>query len=245
MSSARARFYFCLAIALIVHALMLGWSAENSEPSNNLLEATRAAGAAAETPPATRVRATQNQQGEHDLSQRAQAARRPSPVHQPAEQNTRAGQKTLTRFVMVAEPTPAPAEEQEPVPAATLDREQPARAERVLAAARDARAAYLAAWQQRIEERGSRRYSRRLLQANEPRRLTMAVRITADGALRAVRVLRSSGNDDLDAAALAIVRGAAPYAPFDSDLAAVTEELSFAYDWLFEPGGAGEISPNS
>jgi hypothetical protein len=40
------------------------------------------------------------------------------------------------------------------------------------------------------------------------------------------------------------VRGAAPYPPFDEPLIALTEELSFAYDWLFEPGGSGQISRN-
>jgi len=242
MSSARARFCFCLAIALIAHALLLGWSTDTPEPrGGELLAATRAVGSAA-APDDTDIRAAQNQRGEDSSSQNAVAARQREATQAPVEA-ARAGQKTITRFVMVSERAAEQTAVEQPTPQAPVDTPRPAQDARVLAAARDARADYLAAWQRRIEARGSRSYSREQLQANQPRRLTMAVRVSADGRLREVRVLRSSGNKALDAAALAIVRGAAPYAPFDPALSEVTNELSFAYDWLFEPGGNSALNP--
>jgi protein TonB len=232
MSRTRARFYFCLAIALIAHALLLGWSSGTTLPSGrDLLAATRAVGPTSR-PENASVTAEQDQSGKNRSSQRAAAARQPMPAQKAAE-TARSGHKRVTRFVMVNERAP----DEQSAPQTTIDTPQPPQAQQIRSAARDARAQYLAGWQQRIEARGSRRYSRRLLEADQPRRLTMAVRVGADGALRGVRVLRPSGNEALDAAALAIVRGAAPYAPFDRDLAAITGELSFAYDWLFEPDG--------
>jgi protein TonB len=232
MSRTRARFYFCLAIALIAHALLLGWSSGTTLPSGrDLLAATRAVGPTSR-PENASVTAEQDQSGKNRSSQRAAAARQPMPAQKAAE-TARSGHKRVTRFVMVNERAP----DEQSAPQTTIDTPQPPQAQQIRSAARDARAQYLAGWQQRIEARGSRRYSRKLLEADQPRRLTMAVRVGADGALRGVRVLRPSGNEALDAAALAIVRGAAPYAPFDRDLAAITGELSFAYDWLFEPDG--------
>ena len=232
MSGTRARFYFCLAIALIAHALLLGWSSGTTLSSGrDLLAATRAVGPTSR-PENASVTAEQDQSGKNRSSQRAAAARQPMPAQKAAE-TARSGHKRVTRFVMVNERAP----DEQSAPQTTIDTPQPPQAQQIRSAARDARAQYLAGWQQRIEARGSRRYSRKLLEADQPRRLTMAVRVGADGALRGVRVLRPSGNEALDAAALAIVRGAAPYAPFDRDLAAITGELSFAYDWLFEPDG--------
>lgn len=230
----RARFYFCLAIALLAHALLLGWSSGTTLPSgDDLLAATRTVGPSSRPEP-TSVTASQDQRGDAQSSRHAVAAGGPTSTQQTPD-NAQPSHKRVTRFVMVAEHAPDKPRADAPTPQTPADTPQPPQNAQVMAAARDARARYLADWQQRIEARGSRRYSREMLAADQPRRLTMAVRVGADGALRGVRVLRSSGNDALDTAALAIVRGAAPYAAFDGDLAAATGEISFAYDWLFEP----------
>ncbi|ERJ20812.1 TonB protein [Salinisphaera shabanensis E1L3A] len=244
MSSVRARFCFCLAIALILHAALLGWSNESSQSEDGrLLAATRTVADAAEAAPETAIRATRNQQGDDRSSQHALAAS-PPVEPRPDARLQPDGARTITRFVMVAEPVIEQRDEAPDTPSPPVEVIREPQPAQISAAAQDARAEYLAAWQERIETRGSRRYPRALLDAEHPRRLTMAVRVRAGGTLLAVRVLRSSGNDALDNAALAIVRGAAPYPPFDEPLIALTDELSFAYDWLFEPGGSGQISRN-
>ncbi|MBS61956.1 TonB family protein [Salinisphaera sp.] len=249
MSSVRARFCFCLAIALILHALLLGWSSGSSQTHPDdarLLSATRSVGEAAVNAPDTSIRAAQNQQGDARASQRAQLANTPSQTP-PNTRSHPPGERTLTRFVVVAEPEARPQAQTPDTPAtpnAAIEIIRKPRPAQISAAARDARAAYLELWQERIEARGSRRYPAELLDAAQPRRLTMAVRVRADGSLLAVRVLRSSGNDALDNIALAIVRGAAPYPTFDEPLKEITSELSFAYDWLFEAGDSNEISRN-
>ena len=55
----------------------------------------------------------------------------------------------------------------------------------------------------------------------------------ADGSLVQVRILRSSGFDLLDEAAVHIVELAAPYAPFPADIKAETDILDITRTWQF------------
>lgn len=235
MDAAGQRLTAALAAALAAHAVLLAglWQAPEV-PASELLRVTRDAGPA----PAVAhdaTKANRNQRGDDDRSQTARAATAPGeprtsePAHRPAPAH-------VTRFVFLANtPAPAAPAHEETVPAAANE-PMPARAARSRDAERDARATYLAAWQDRIEALGSRRYPSALLADGTRRRLTMAVRLGADGSLRAVRILRSSGSDALDRAALALVQAAAPYPPFDTAIAEHTGALDFVYDWLFEAG---------
>ena len=62
----------------------------------------------------------------------------------------------------------------------------------------------------------------------------MAVR--ADGSLENIRVVRSSGFDLLDQAAIRIVELAAPFSPFPPDIAAETDVLDIVRTWQFMRG---------
>jgi protein TonB len=55
--------------------------------------------------------------------------------------------------------------------------------------------------------------------------------------VEAVRIVRSSGYDLLDQAAIKIVELAAPYAPFPPDIAAETDVLDIIRTWQFQRGG--------
>ncbi|HMR02007.1 MAG TPA: TonB family protein, partial [Candidatus Competibacter phosphatis] len=61
--------------------------------------------------------------------------------------------------------------------------------------------------------------------------------IRADGSLREVRILRSSGNAELDRAARRIVELAAPYPPFPAELRRRVDLLRIESPWRFDPGG--------
>lgn len=107
----------------------------------------------------------------------------------------------------------------------------------------DPRAAYLEKWRHTVERAGSRSFPYAALSgANGEQRLTVEVTLTADGGLVAARVQHSSGNPELDLAALQILRGTAPFAPFPGELRKHWQQLTFAYDWRFLPGHGGTVN---
>jgi protein TonB len=67
--------------------------------------------------------------------------------------------------------------------------------------------------------------------------LILHVAVRADGSVESVRVVRSSGYDLLDRAAIRIVELAGPYAPFPPDIAAETDVLDIVRTWQFLRGG--------
>lgn len=100
-------------------------------------------------------------------------------------------------------------------------------------------ARYLDGWKRRIERVGTLNFP------NEARRREMSgnpvieVVIHADGTLAAVIVRRSSGHRELDDAAVAIVRLAAPFDPFPAAMRERYPVLRFAYEWQFLNGRLG------
>ncbi|MES1926282.1 TonB family protein [Salinisphaera sp. T31B1] len=241
MSERHTRLILCVALALACHVALLGWAVgTNPTPADRPLRTTRAAGEAAAATP-TDVVAAQDQRGSARYSQQARFAGLPSNGAAAAAQRANAGQ--TTRFVVVANQQAG----RERSPQTLLDRpnapDRVSRAARIHSAVGDPRARYLAAWQDRIEALGSRRYPSELLSPGEPRRLTLAVRLAPDGRLLALRVVHSSGQPALDRAALSIVRDAAPFAAFGQTLGDDAGTLSFAYDWLFEAGAHTRLRP--
>ena len=94
-------------------------------------------------------------------------------------------------------------------------------------------ASYLEAWRRKVESIGNLNYpeeaKRRQLYGN----LILRVALRADGTLEEVRVLRSSGSEVLDQAAVRIVNLAAPYAPFPPDIRKETDVLDITRTWQF------------
>ena len=60
----------------------------------------------------------------------------------------------------------------------------------------------------------------------------------ADGTLEEVRILKSSGHRELDRAALATVRQAAPYQPFNVEMRKSYDRLEFTRTWQFTKTGS-------
>ncbi|WP_218068336.1 energy transducer TonB [Candidatus Thiosymbion oneisti] len=92
---------------------------------------------------------------------------------------------------------------------------------------------YLEAWCRKVERVGNLNYpeeaKRRKLYGN----LTLQVALRADGSLERVRVLRSSGFELLDEAAVKIVELAAPFSPFPPAIRAETDMLDITRTWRF------------
>jgi len=95
-------------------------------------------------------------------------------------------------------------------------------------------AAYLNMWRQKCERIGRSNYPAGALQGE----VLMLVSILADGTLEEVRILKSSGHRQLDQAALATVRQAAPYQPFNVEMRKAYDRLEFTRTWQFTKAGS-------
>jgi periplasmic protein TonB len=98
-------------------------------------------------------------------------------------------------------------------------------------------AEYLDSWRRRVERIGTANYPRELLGNIHAGRPTLEVVIAADGRLDDIVVRRSSGDKQLDQAALKILRLAAPFPPLPPSIREDYDVLRFAYEWDFAAGG--------
>uniref|UniRef100_UPI003594605A energy transducer TonB n=1 Tax=Thiocapsa sp. TaxID=2024551 RepID=UPI003594605A len=98
-------------------------------------------------------------------------------------------------------------------------------------------ASYLGAWARKVERIGNLNYPQAARDQRMFGSLILHVAVRSDGSVEQIRVVRSSGYDLLDEAAVRIVELAAPYAPFPSDIAAETDVLDIVRTWQFLRGG--------
>lgn len=98
-------------------------------------------------------------------------------------------------------------------------------------------ASYLGAWARKVERIGNLNYPQAAKEQHLYGSLILHVAVRNDGSVEAVRVVRSSGHDLLDQAAVNIVNLAAPYAPFPPEIAAETDVLDIVRTWQFQRGG--------
>jgi len=92
---------------------------------------------------------------------------------------------------------------------------------------------YLEAWQRKVERVGNLNYPEEAKRRGIYGDLVLHIAIRVDGGLEQVRVLRSSGFDLLDEAAVGIVELAAPFSPFPPAIRAETDVLDITRTWRF------------
>ena len=97
-------------------------------------------------------------------------------------------------------------------------------------------ARYIEDWRIKVERIGNLNYPDAARQQKIYGQLQLMVSIKADGSLADVEVIRSSGSSILDAAAVAIVREAAPYSPFPEDIRKQADVVNIIRTWTFAPG---------
>ena len=131
---------------------------------------------------------------------------------------------------------------------ASLDAETQQRASRAarekrvsLADTRSLAGFYAADWARKVTRVGEMNFPDAARRLNLGAGPLLEVAIRADGSLRDVRVLRSSGNAELDQAARRIVQLAAPYPPFPPELRQQVELLRIEAPWRFDPGGRVQL----
>jgi len=94
-------------------------------------------------------------------------------------------------------------------------------------------ASYLETWRRKVEAIGNLNYPEEARRLKLYGSLILRVALRADGSLEEVRVLRSSGSDVLDQAAVRIVHLAAPFAPFPPEIRKETDFLDITRTWQF------------
>lgn len=94
-------------------------------------------------------------------------------------------------------------------------------------------AAYIEAWRDKVERSGSINYPEEAIRNNISGQCYVEALINADGSVRSVSVLRSSGHKLLDDTALRIVRNNGPYAPLPPEIRKQTEVLPIRLEWNF------------
>ncbi len=99
-------------------------------------------------------------------------------------------------------------------------------------------AVYLDSWRRKIERVGTMNFpdaARRDKYSGTP---VIEVVIGSDGRLLQTSVRRSSGHAEIDAAAMRILKLAAPFDPFPAELTTKHDEIRIAYEWQFLGGSA-------
>jgi len=100
-------------------------------------------------------------------------------------------------------------------------------------------APYLDAWRRKVERIGTRNFPVAARTSRATSSPLVAVTIAADGSIREALIRRSSGDPELDQAALATLKLASHFDPFPPELAARYHVLHFAYEWQFTGGRGG------
>lgn len=95
---------------------------------------------------------------------------------------------------------------------------------------------YLQAWMRKVEQVGSLNFPEAARRLNQPAGPTLDVAVRADGTVKSIHIVRSSGNQALDDAALGIVSLAAPFAPFPEALRRDYDVLHIVRRWKFDRG---------
>ncbi len=177
----------------------------------------------------------------------------PAQPQLPTERPVIASQRESSRKATIAPTTPRPkpakrlntteimasANQEIARLTAELDRDMAAYASRprrkgISAATREYKYSnYLDAWRRKVERVGNLNYPDEAKRQKLYGNLVLRVSLKADGTIAEIQVRKSSGHKLLDDAAIRIVRLAAPYAPFPSEIREETDILDITRTWQF------------
>ena len=96
-------------------------------------------------------------------------------------------------------------------------------------------AQYIEDWRVKVERIGNLNYPEQARREQVYGKLQLSVAIRADGSVESIEVSRSSGHRILDAAAMRIVRLAAPFSPLPPDITKDVDILTITRTWAFTP----------
>lgn len=95
-------------------------------------------------------------------------------------------------------------------------------------------ASYMSSWVSKVERVGNLNYPTELRNKRLHGDLVLTVGIRQDGSVEDIDVMRSSGRQEIDRAAIEIVRLASPYAPLPDNIRERVDVLHITRTWRFE-----------
>ncbi len=101
-------------------------------------------------------------------------------------------------------------------------------------------AGYMRSWVAKVERVGNLNYPEAARRSNVEGSLVMSVDVQQDGSVSNIEILRSSGHDVLDEAAVRIVRLSAPFAPLPDSIREEVDVLTITRTWQFTRSGMRE-----
>jgi len=94
-------------------------------------------------------------------------------------------------------------------------------------------AGYMRSWVAKVERVGNLNYPAQARRMNLDGALVLSVDVLSDGSVEQIRVLRSSGYDILDEAAVRIVRLSSPFSPLPPEVSRDVDVLTITRTWQF------------
>jgi protein TonB len=95
---------------------------------------------------------------------------------------------------------------------------------------------YIQAWTRKVERVGTLNFPEEARRLKLTGKLILDVALSTDGSVKNIKLVRSSGHEIIDKAAVGIVKLAAPYAPFPPELARQYDILHIRRTWQFLQG---------
>lgn len=250
------RMGFALFLAVVLHGILIlgiSFSQEPSETPSRVLDVTLTRVPSTPRPDQFDYLSDQNQHGK-PLAEKPEEGAAVRAVSERAVKDSSAAQTDPNAF----EPTqavlnPAPTAFQRLITDVSQFRRaqnsealmprEPSRVRRLsqVNAAASPDAFYLRSWQRKIEAVGNLNYPEAARRGGIYGSLRLLVAINANGSLKEVRVLQSSGEPILDQAAQNIIRLAEPFPPFSEALLKTTDVLEIVRTWQFRKN-AGSVN---
>ena len=247
---------FALFLAVVLHGLLIlgiSFSQEPSKTPSRVLDVTLTRVPSTPRPDQFDYLSDQNQHGK-PLAEKPEESAALTAVPPPAVKNSSAQQTDANTLEPVqAALDHAPSGSQRLITDVSqfrraqnfqaLTPRAPSRVRRLsqVNAAASPDAFYLRSWQRKIEAIGNLNYPEAARRGGIYGSLRLLVAINANGSLREVRVLRSSGEPILDQAAQNIIRLAEPFPPFSEALLKTTDVLEIVRTWQFRKN-AGSVN---
>ena len=242
------RMGFALFLALVLHGILIlgiSFSPEPSKTPSRVLDVTLTQAAATPRPDQFDYLSEQNQLGKA-LAEKPQEAVVLTSSSEPVVMQSRSAQTDPNAVEPIqAASNPAPSkfkrlktdvsQFRRAQNAQALMPREPSRVRRLsqVNAAGSPDAFYLRSWQRKIETVGNLNYPEAARRDGIYGSLRLLVAINANGSLKEVRVLQSSGEPILDQAAQNIIRLAEPFPPFSEALLKTTDVLEIVRTWQF------------
>ena len=249
------RLLAAILIAAAVHCLLLliRFAPPEAPKSNQSIDISLSYTASKQAPKDAKFLGSENQQASSDNAQKPQATPKPESSGSPQKPST-SSKKIISQpesVAKIAKSADSASIENHPLLSADILQQQisqigeryrvsqpSAQDSKIKFASAVSTHKYLAAqyvkdWEDKVERTGNLNYPEAARKRGESQTLTMDVGINPDGSIYSMRIVKSSGNPDLDEAAKRIVKMSAPFAELPAELLQEVNVLVITRVWKF------------